>query len=206
MARGWMLLQDMVNLWVTQGLKLFMTSDLGIPMVQGQNLYTVGPGGTVNMVRPLQVIEAYWQDQYSVRRPLIPLSWDDWIRLSQVNQQGEVNSYFVDKQTSVFNVWAWLTPDANAALGQMHLIIRNGYQTYSFQNLTDAVGFPVEWYLALRWGLADELSTGQPERIVARCQSKAEMYRQALEGWDVEDAPTFFVPDQRMGWSGQDFQ
>lgn len=206
MARGWMLLQDMVNFWVTQGLKLFLTTDVSLPMVQGKNKYVVGPGGDLNMVRPLQIVEAYWQDQFTVRRPLIPLSWDDWSRLSQVSQQGEVNSYFVDKQTTVFNIFAWLTPDANAALGTMHLITRNGYQTIGFVNLTDSVGFPVEWYLALRWGLADELATGQPQRIMERCQAKAAMYRQALDDWDVEDAPTQFVPDPRMGYNGQDFQ
>ncbi len=204
-ANGWMLLQDMVNLWVTQGLKLFLTSDLTVPLVAGQNLYTLGPGGTINMVRPLQVVEGYYSDQYGVRRPLIPLAWDDWIKLSQVNQQGEINSYFVDKQTTLFRVYTWLTPDFNAAQGRMHLVIRNGYASQGFVNLTDSTGFPVEWYLALRWGLADELSTGQPERIVSRCQSKAMMYRNALEDWDVEDAPTQFVPDARMGFDGQDF-
>lgn len=205
MANGWMLLQDMVNLWVTQGLKLFLTSDLSVPLVAGTNKYTLGPGGSVNMTRPLQVVEAYYQDQNTVRRPLIPLSWDDWTRLSQVSQQGQINSYFVDKQTSVFNVSFWLTPDANAALGTAHLIIRNGYAAQGFVALTDAIGFPVEWYMALRWGLADELATGQPERIVMRCREKATMYRQTLDDFDVEDAPTMFVPDSQMGFYGSDF-
>lgn len=205
MARGWMLLQDMINLWVTQGLKLFLTTDRSITPVQGQNTYTLGPGGTVNMVKPLQVIESYFQDQYGVQRPLIPLSWDDWIRLSQVNQQGEINSYFVDKQVTFMNVKLWLTPDANAALGTVHLIIRNGMAVQGPVALTDSMGFPVEWYMALRWGLADELSTGQPERIIARCKEKAAMYRQALDDWDVEDAPTQFIPDARSQYYGQEF-
>lgn len=204
MARGWMLAQDMINLWVTQGIKLWLTSDLPIPLVQGVNLYTLGPGGTINMVRPLQVVEAYFRDQNGVQRPLVVLSWDDWIRLSQVNNQGCVNSYFVDKQQSLFRVFVWETPDAVNALGQVHLIIRN--QVTGPVALTDSMGFPPEWYIALRWGIADELSTGQPERIVARCQSKAATYRQALDDFDVEDAPTFFVPDARMGYYGQEFQ
>lgn len=202
-TRAWMLLQDMINLWVTQGIKLFLTSDLPVPLVQGQNLYTLGPGGSVNMVRPLQVVEAYYMDQNGIQRPLIPLAWDDWIRLSQVNQQGCVNSYFVDKQNALFNVWFWETPDANAALGTAHLIIRNQVTGPVF--LTDAVGFPPEWYIALRWGLADELSTGQPARIVSRCETKAAMYRKALEDFDVEDTPTFFVPDSRGQYTGQEF-
>lgn len=204
MTRGWMLAQDMINFWITQGLKLWVTVDIPIPLVQGQNLYTMGPGGTVNMVKPLQIVEGYYQDQYSVRRPLIPLAWDDWTRLSQVNQQGQVNSYFVDKQQTLFNVWMWLTPDAVSAQGTVHLITRQ--QMTNPVALTDNMGFPIEWALALRWGIADETATGQPQRIVDRCQQKAAMYRQALDDWDVEDAPTQFVPDARLGYYGQEFQ
>jgi hypothetical protein len=34
-----------------------------------------------------------------------------------------------------------------------------------------------------------------PEAIIQRCTGKAEVFRQKLEGWDVEDAPTYFQPD-----------
>lgn len=204
LARGWMLLQDMVNFWITQGLKLWITADIGITLVQGQNTYTMGPAGTVVMAKPLQVVEGYYADSNGIRRPLIPLAWDDWVRLSQVNQQGQINSYFVDKQQTQFIVKTWLVPDAVAATGTLHLVTRQ--QMVNPVALTDSMGFPIEWGLALRWGLADELATGQPERIVQRCQAKAAMYRQALDDWDVEDAPTQFVPDARMGFYGMDFQ
>jgi len=205
-ARAWILLQDLVNLWVTQGLKLFLTTDVIVPLTANQNTYTLGPGGTVNMVRPLQIIEGWFEDQYGTRRPLIPLSWDDWTRLSQVNQDvGDINSYFEDKQTTQTIVKMWLTPSFQAALGKVHFVTRNGYATVGYVSLTDTMGFPIEWYIALRWGLADELSTGQPARIVQRCQEKAATYRQALENWDVENAPTQFVPDPRMGYYGQEW-
>ena len=204
MARGFMRLNDMINLWVTQGLKLWITSDVTVPLVANQNKYVLGPGGDVNMVKPLQIVEAYYSDQAGVRRPLIPLAWDDWVRLSQINQTGQINSYFVDKQQLFFNVWMWLMPDAVAATGTVHLITRN--MVTGPVNLTDNVGFPVEWYMALHWGLASEICTGQPERIIQRCERMAAQYRQALDDWDVEDAPTQMVPDPRMGYYGQEFQ
>lgn len=201
MARGWMMLNDMINLWVTQGLKLFLTTDTPVTLVAGTNKYVLGPGGSG--LKPLQVVEGYYKDQNGIQRPLIPLAWDDWIKLSQVTQLGPVTQYFVDKQVSVFNVFMWLTPDATAALGQVHLVLRN--QVTGPVALTDAVGFPVEWYIALRWGLASELATGQPDRVLQRCDQKAAQYRQALDDWDVEDAPTSFAPDQRMTYWGQEF-
>lgn len=203
LARGWMLLSDMINLWVTQGLKLWLMTDTAVPLVAGQNKYTLGPGGSVNITRPLQIVEGYFKDQNNVQRPLTPLGWDDWIRLSQVNNQGPITQYFEDKQQTVTNVFFWLTPDATAARGSAHLILRN--QVTGPVNLSDSVGFPVEWYIALRWGLADELSTGQPDRVIQRCMAKAREYRQALDDWDVEDAPTQFAPDQRMAYWGQEF-
>ena len=203
MARGWMLLQDMINLWVTQGLKLFLTTDTSVTLVAGQNKYTLTPGGSVNITKPLQVVEGYYKDSTGVQRPLTPLAWDDWIRLSQVNQLGAVTQYFVDKQVGVFNVFFWQTPDATAATGTAHLILRN--QVTGPIALTDAVGFPIEWYIALRWGLASEICQGQPQRIIDRCDMKAREYRQALDDFDVEDTPTRFVPDPQMAYWGQEF-
>lgn len=203
-GRAMMALNDMINLWVTQGLKLWITEDVPVPLVAGQAAYVLGPTGDVVMPRPLQVVECYYADSFGVRRPLIPLAWDDWVRLSQVNQQGQVNSYFEDKQQTYTRVTFWLTPDAVAATGQAHLILREAVNGPIA--LTDNIGFPVEWYIALRWGLAAELATGQPERIVARCETKAAQYRQALEAWDVENAPTQFVPDSRLGYFGIDWQ
>jgi len=58
----------------------------------------------------------------------------------------------------------------------------------------------------LRWALAADLSTGQPEAIQNRCMLFAEGYRQALEAWDVEDAPTQFTPDQRVAFLGGSFR
>jgi hypothetical protein len=60
------------------------------------------------------------------------------------------------------------------------------------------MNFPIEWALLLEWGLADQISTGQPTTIIAKAAANEVQYREALEGWDVEDAATMFQPDQRM--------
>jgi hypothetical protein len=71
--------------------------------------------------------------------------------------------------------------------------------------LTDQISFPTEWFNGLSWDLADELSTGQPQPIVARCMLKAKEFIADLENWDVEDAQTFFTIDQRMTYGSSDF-
>jgi hypothetical protein len=197
-------LGDMINLWQTQGLKLWLMEDLSVTLVAGQGTYTFGPAGGVVMAKPLRVVECYYADANAIRRPLIPLSWNDYTRLSQITQTGQLNSYFVDKQQSQLSVFFWLVPDATAATGTGHLVIQR--QVTGFINLTETLNFPAEWRIALRWGLADEIATGQPQAIMDRCQSRAMAYRTMLEDWDVEDAPTRFTPDTRGGYAQGNFR
>lgn len=197
-------LNDLINQWQTSGLKLWLLEDTPIPLVAGQGTYTLSPTGDVVMPKPLRVIDAYYLDVNGIRRPLIPLSWADYTRLSQINSQGQINSYFVNKKQSELSVFFWLLPDATAATGTAHLLLQT--QVTNLVSLTDAMAFPQEWFIALRWGLADEICTGQPQSIVDRCAKRAAFYRSALEDWDVEDAPTSFAPDQRSGYASSSFR
>lgn len=189
-------LTNLINFEQTQGLKLWLNTDLPITLTAGTGTYTLGPAGTVVMTKPLRGIEAYYLDSTGIRRPLVVLSWDDYIKLSQVNQTGEINSYFINKQQLVLSVFFWLIPDATCATGTAHLLIQE--QVTGPINVTETMNFPVEWRLFLEWELANQLSTGQPAAITERCEKFSGGYRSALEDWDVEDAPTRFTPDARM--------
>lgn len=202
-------LNDVINYFNTQGLKLWVQMDQNIPLVQGQTTYTIGPGLNINMTKPLRVLQGYYNDTTTptnpVRRPIYPLSWDEWLRLSTVLTQGAISQYFVDKQQLQLNVSFWLTPDSVAATnGSAHLLLEG--QITNFTGITDTMNFPQEWFIALRWALADEICGGQPNEIMQRCQQKAMFYRDALESWDVEDASTSFQPDTRFGNQGSRFR
>jgi len=199
-------LNRMVNLWQTQGLKLWLQEDLSITPVAGKggagNPYIIGPGGDVNMTKPTRIQQGYYLDSTGQnRRPIYPLSWQEWMVLSTQQQIGAIAQYFVDKQQNSLNVYLWLVPDATAATGTVHFLTQQ--QVTNAISLTDTMNFPAEWGIALCWGLADEICTGQPQAIMDRCQTRAEHYRMLLENWDYEDAATYFQPDQRqMGnWS-----
>ncbi len=122
------------------------------------------------------------------------------MRLSNIIQTGQISQYFVDKQQTQLSVTFWLIPDATAATGTAHLLLQT--QATNPVNLTETVNFPNEWRIALRWGLADDISTGQPQAIMSRCAEKALIYRGMLEDWDVEDAPTKFEPDTQGATGG----
>lgn len=194
----------LINYIQTKGLKLWLNATVDLPLVGGQGTYSFGPSGDVVMPKPLRVIQADYI-QYpidnEVIRPLTVLSWDDFMLLSQRNQQGAPNSYFVNKKQLELDVFIWLVPDSQAATqGFVQLLMQ--LQVENFTNITETMNFPVEWRLYLEWGLADQLSVGQPDSIIQNCSARAETYRMALEDWDIEDAPTRFSPDSQRGQYG----
>lgn len=192
-------LTDIVNLWQTQGLKLFLQEETVVPLVVGQTQYVLGPSGpAVVMDKPPRILSGYiTQVTSNTRRPLVLLSRDEWDRLSQVTgNNGTINSFFVDKQAYQTNLNVFPPPDATEVLNTATFLTQ--VQANNPISLTDKTSFPQEWRIALRWALADDISTGQPQAVQVRCQTKAKAFRDALEDWDVEDAPTFFAVDARF--------
>ena len=192
---------DVLQVLQTGGLKLFLNQDVAVPLTAGHNPYVLSPTGDVVMSKPMRVIQAYYLYTTGVSRPITPLSWNEWLTLSQRTQQGTVTQYFVDKQATNLTVWFWLVPDTNeASLGQAHLLLQN--QVTNVTNLNETMCFPQEWFMAARWNLAADLCTGQPAAVIQRCEQRAMQFKTALEDWDVEDTPTYFQVDTTRMYQG----
>lgn len=196
---------NLINYFNTQGIKLWVESDVEIPLVEGQASYVLAPGGAVDMTRPLDATLAYWlAPTGGAKTPLTLLSRKDYTLLSSVSQEGSLNSFFPEKLQGSLKIFFWMVPDATAVEGEAHVIVRG--QITNPTQLNETMDFPPEWGLPLEWGYADQITTGQPADIVNRCAMMAEKYRIALENWDVEDAPTIIQVDSRMGAGGTSFR
>lgn len=189
-------LSDIINTWQTQGIKLWLNSLQSLTLTAGVGTYTLGPAGAIISVKPTRVLAGWYVLPTGARHPLTPLSWDTYNSLGNTTSQGAVNSYFVNKQLANLVVQLWQVPNAQAALGRVELQIQQ--QATAPVELDDTIAFPVEWGLALRWALADDLATGMPALIMDRCERKAREYREMLEDWDVEDAPVAWQPNAQM--------
>lgn len=192
-------LNDLINLWQTQGLKLFLNREFTIPMIAGQTFYDLTDPLVVPSKNIVRILQGRIVTPEGSNRPIYPVSWDEWNRLSQPTD-GAVVNYFVDKQVDKIRVGLWNTPGVFEVTNTC--ILLGQYQVVNAVNLEESMEFPQEWRIALCWGLADEISTGQPQAIMDRAEKKAKIYREALEDWDVEDAPTSFAPDYRFQNSG----
>jgi hypothetical protein len=184
-------LNDLINTWQVQGIKLFLLQDISVTPVAGTQTYTMSPTGNVVMTKPLRVVDAYYLDSGDAQRPLIPLSLTEWNRLSNLQSSGSTNQYYVNAQATSLIIKVYPIPDATTATGTLHFIVQN--QVPNFVSITDTSAFPVEWAMALRWGLADEICTGQPQAIMSRCAQKANTYKSILEDWDQEETPIRFT-------------
>lgn len=195
-------LNDIINLWQTQGLKLFLLEEIEVTLTANKAAYTFGPGQDISMAKPSKVLDGYVLNPDGIRRPIFQIAWKDWNLLPQVTgNAGMINSYMVNKQAEYLEVRFWNVPDATEALNKAVLLMQ--VEAPNNINLQADMDFPQEWRIALRWGLADDICTGQPQAIMNRCAERANAYREALENWDVEDAPTSFAPDQRAGYGVQ---
>ncbi len=192
-----MRLNDIINTWQTQGLKLWLNEIRTLTLVEDQASYTLGPDASPATTKATRIISGWYVSSDDKRRPLTPLSWTEYYNLGDLVTSGAVNSYFVDKQATNLVVKLWSPPDATAATGTVDLLAQGPATAWT--EVDGDVAFPVEWFQALRWGLADELCSGQPQLIMERCERKAMMYRELLEDWDVEDAPTRIAPDMMLG-------
>lgn len=193
-------LNQLINFIQTKGIRLWLLQDTAVNLNAGQGTYTFGPTGTVQMVKPMQVEDQYYQ--YSVqlggtRRPVFKISRQEWDMLSVTLQTGPITQIFVDPQQTLLIVNCWLIPDAQEATGQLHLVFRN--QVTNFVGLMDGMNFPVEWALTLEWGLASQICQGQPQAIISRCDTMYAYFLSALEEWDAEQGTSILPqPDQRL--------
>lgn len=196
-------LTDLINFCQTSGLKLWLNQETPIAapiLTAGLSLYRLGPSGNVVMPKPMRVVQGRFVNFDGTQRPLIGISRQEYNTLSQTNQRGALNSYYVDKQQYTLDVYLWQAPDYYTSTGTIYLTTQN--QVQGMVQLTDNMNFPDEWFIYLHWALADEICTGQPQAIMDRCEKRAAAYKGALEDWDVEDVPTSFQPDSRMdGWN-----
>ena len=190
-ADGLSTLTDIVAFEGTKGLKLWLETEVAVTPVANQQLYSFYPSGTAPQVRPYRVKEASYTDSGGSVRNLDSISRQEWTGQPNRSGTGAITQYFVEKLYDRLNVYLWLTPDSVAATGTLLFVLAN--QPTAPLLVSSDTMFPAEWALFLQWRLAQEVGTGMPQEIVARCDQMTAMYREQLEAFDVEDAATYFT-------------
>jgi hypothetical protein len=206
-------LNTLITNWQSNGLQLWTYQWLEIPCQVNKYVYTIGPSAAdVTNVRPLKLME----DGCFIRNtvggiqmdtPLIVLSRTDYANFGNKQSQGTTNSIYYQP-----GIDSGLVTSPSVGYGTLylycnptdttHTIIGNFQRPiYVMNNSTDEFDFPAEWFLALRYGLAEILADEYevPDGRLLRVREQAEKHHQKVQDWSVEESKFRFQPDFRMG-------
>jgi hypothetical protein len=184
-----------------EGAELWAIDEIQVPLVAGVSSYTIGPTGSVySPYRPLRLIDScYIRDAQGNDVPLQIISRQEYNQLGQKTSLGIVNQIFYDPQIPDGVLYVFNTPvDSTRTI---HLVVQRPIQDVS--SGTDNFDLPQEWFLPLKWMLAEEICSeyGASQAKTQLAISKAAFYRERLPNWSQEEASVMFVPDPRMGFS-----
>ena len=187
-------LNIMIKSWSKKGLPLWVTQDVLVPTVVGVNAYVLGPtaagAGSVVMSKPLRVIEAFIRTSDGQDTPLETLSRQEYLQHSQKTIPGIPNQFYYDVAEPNGTLYVYNTPIS--ATDEIHLQIQR--QFFDMTTGTDNFDFPQEWFQALKWGLAAELSIeyGIDIQLISYYEQKAATTLVDCFDASVEEASVYF--------------
>jgi len=150
-------LNIMIKSWSNNNKPLWVFQDIILPTVTDVGSYELGPTAGVNglvMSRPLDIPRAFIRDSAGQDSILTPISMTEYHDFGLKTAQGTPNQYYYDRQEPNGIIHFLNVPtDASSSV---HLkVVR---QFYDMTTGTDNFDFPEEFFLALKWGLADEIA------------------------------------------------
>lgn len=183
-------LADLIIVFQTDGIKLQQNYIHQVTLVAGTAAYTI------TSPRALRAIEAWYVRTGGSRSPITLISQSEYYNLGNLTHAGVPVQFFPERTQLGVTARLWPVPNAAAVAGGSAYFLIQKEPTAPVE-LDETLAFAPEAFMALRWGLADELASGQHELIVSRCERKAREFKEKLEAWDVEDASTFFTYNSR---------
>lgn len=192
----------LIKNWIVKGIKLWTQTELVLPLVAGQTVYTVGPVGPDLVTdKPQKMIQAFLRNTTNPQAldiPLMMISNRDYNILGSKFSQGTPNSIYCDINRDNAQFSLYLTPDTfSQSTYQVHIVSQRLLQDVS--QSTDNLDFPQEWLLPIAWGLAAEigLDNGLEMDKLDYIEKKANKYLTDMEDWDAEYTSLYFTPDIR---------
>ena len=208
-----MLLKNMQS----NGMQLWTYEEIQIPMVPGQNFYTIGPvGADVIHTRPLRLFDGTFIRNVcagaTFDTPLRVISRLEYLNYGSKNTQGVPNSIYYNPTIDIVSgPFKGLTSTATGA-GELTVYVTpmdatrtifGNFQRQIYDINVDADEFdlPAEWFRPLSFLLASDLSyevDGVDPNVAATIRAKAKTQHDEIQNWTVETASVTFQPDPQM--------
>jgi hypothetical protein len=163
-------LNQMLDSWSTQRMEIFTVQRLGpFPLISGQQAYTVGPGGDINIPRP-PYIQRYGildidNPAQPLELPLEPLTAEEWAGIPVKNIQSALPlKVFDDRGFPYRTLYFWCVPNV-----QVQFVIYAWIALTAFPDLNTDIEFPPGYAKAIAFNLAVDLAPeygSEPSQVV----------------------------------------
>lgn len=193
----------------SKGLPIWTYALIAVPMQPNKTTYTLGPvGADVITVRPLRILEGCFirlvVNGVFEDTPLTLLTRTQYLQYTAKNGgPGIPNSIYYDAHidsgavTSPSTGYGDLTVYVMPSDASRTIWVNVQRPIYDMTAGTDEFDLPSEWFLLLRYWLAEIMADEEevPENRLARVRAQAAEYRESLLDWAIEAQPTAFTLD-----------
>lgn len=178
----------------TKGFKLWKREEIELTLIPGTQSYALGPDGTPAIQRPLEISNV----RYVVGNTETPVqlcSLQEYKELTDKTTQGVIVQAHYQPTLTNGTLYVWPTGDVETDT----LKFTSRTQVQDMDEPLDDFDFPQEWYLAITWNLAKQLSTGYgvDPQTKAEVRENAATYLAEIEWSDQEHTSLFFQPEYR---------
>lgn len=192
-------LNMMVKAWEADGMPLWGIAETSITLVAGTNKYQIGIGKTVDIPKPLKVIQAWNRDNTSkVDIPMRILTKQEYNILGNKTTSGNPIQIYYQPMLNYGDLYVFPTPaTVDATNNKVYIVYQRPFEDFLVTG--DNPDFPQEWLDALKYGLAARLAPeyGVPsdQRMILIREAK-EIKEQALS-FGTEEGSLYFQYDRR---------
>ena len=192
-------LNMLVKAWNADGMALWAIKKYDLPLTLSANSYTIGVGQTVNIPKPLKVIQAILHDTSSnVDIPMRILTRDEYNRLGNKTTTGQPIQIYYDPQRDYGTLYTFPAADATSvSRKQIQFTYMRPFE--DFDASTDEPDFPQEWFEALKYGLASRLAGEYGISLDDRKQlmQEAILIKNEALSFGTEEGSFYFTADKR---------
>lgn len=189
----------MIKAWVKGGMPLWKVTEVIVPMLANQYLYSIGPSavgvGALVVDRPLRILDAFIRTLSTGTpnqdTPLWILSRQEYEQFGSKTQGSIPNSIYY--QPLIPNgLLTTYPPPSISSVYEIHLFVQ--VPISDIINSTDTPDFPSECYQALKWNLCQEIAGPyvSSELKLKRIDMFAARYKMEMENWSQEEASIYF--------------
>jgi hypothetical protein len=187
----------MVKAWEADGMPLWGLTEYALTLTANVGVYTIGLGQTINIPKPLRVIQA-WNTTGNIDTPMRILTKQEYNILGNKQSPGTPIQCYYDPRLSSGDLHLFPIPDTTAASNYtVTFIYQRPFE--DFVASTDNPDFPQEWLEALKYGLAVRLAPeyGLPIEQRQALRAEAKEIKDVALGMGTEEGSLYFQRDFR---------